>query len=390
MNLTTEISQTNVEQLNPAVQMYQWNDEMNYYNIYTPTDEKRGKVSVYIYDQNTNAYTYKFCYFLEIKDLPQNASFYYSQEQIENARSVVQNHLQFTDVQLAYIQELLQFQLKTVQDELIKHYNDFQQKIQEENIKYQKVLQQITLKDQIIQNLNQTNQSLCIQYYDIQSQLNAMKQRNVQNRQNRQKSYLNVTQQKPETTQQKPEITQQKPETTQQEPEITQQKPETTQQEPEITQQKPEITHQKSEITQQKPEITQQKPEITQQKPEITQQEPVVTQQQSEKKVTFKSWAEYDEDDKDDVNVQIKRESKGNVWINKPFEPRKQNIIENDGWEQVKDKRKVNEGQRKSNQGERRRRKEGEITEEERRRAEGRRRAEERRRAESKKTVNQN
>ncbi len=357
MNLTTEISQTNVEQLNPAVQMYQWNDEMNYYNIYTPTDEKRGKVSVYIYDQNTNAYTYKFCYFLEIKDLPQNASFYYSQEQIENARSVVQNHLQFTDVQLAYIQELLQFQLKTVQDELIKHYNDFQQKIQEENIKYQKVLQQITLKDQIIQNLNQTNQSLCIQYYDIQSQLNAMKQRNVQNRQNRQKSYLNITQQQPMVTQQEPIVTQQQPVVTKQEP----------------------------VVTQQEPKIIQQQPMVTQQETVVNKQETVVTQQQSEKKVTFKSWAEYDEDDKDDVNIQIKRESKGNVWINKPFEPRKQNIIENDGWEQVKDKRKVNEGQRKSNQGERRRRKEGEITEEERRRAEGRRRAEERRRAESKK-----
>ncbi len=385
MNLTTEISQTNVEQLNPAVQMYQWNDEMNYYNIYTPTDEKRGKVSVYIYDQNTNAYTYKFCYFLEIKDLPQNASFYYSQEQIENARSVVQNHLQFTDVQLAYIQELLQFQLKTVQDELIKHYNDFQQKIQEENIKYQKVLQQITLKDQIIQNLNQTNQSLCIQYYDIQSQLNAMKQRNVQNRQNRQKSYLNVTQQQPMVTQQQPMVTQQEPVVNKQQPMVTQQEPVINKQEPVVNKQEPVVNKQEPVINKQEPVVNKQEPVINKQEPVVNKQEPVVTQQQSEKKVTFKSWAEYDEDDKDDVNIQIKRESKGNVWINKPFEPRKQNIIENDGWEQVKDKRKVNEGQRKSNQGERRRRKEGEITEEERRRAEGRRRAEERRRAESKK-----
>jgi hypothetical protein len=195
MSIIVALSQT-LGDVNPLNKMYQWKDDMNYYNIYVPINEKRGKVNVYTEEQGVH--NYKFCYYLDINDLPSNVTPYYSEEQIEEAKNVVQNHMNFTDIQMAYIKEMFQIQQKSLQDELFKYYNEYQEKLQEENIKYQKLLQQIALKDQIIYNLNQTNESICIQYYDIQNQMNCLKtqyqnkQRNTKNNHSEEK--VNVSQ----------------------------------------------------------------------------------------------------------------------------------------------------------------------------------------------------
>jgi hypothetical protein len=53
--------------------IYEWIDENQYLNQYIPYNTTNGKVNVYLYDNNKNDYVYKFCYYIPIETVPNNA-----------------------------------------------------------------------------------------------------------------------------------------------------------------------------------------------------------------------------------------------------------------------------------------------------------------------------
>ncbi len=199
-------------------QMFHWTDESGYYNIYIPCAQEstqgstQGKVNVHLLQNG--AYIYKFCYFIQSTDVPSYAIPYYTPEQLTDMQKMIKNHLRFTDDQLAYVQQLLLLQKQ--------NYDQI----------FTQLTEEMKLKDQMIQLLQDTNQKMSADYYKQQEALNKVKKSSKKNPSSPKSNPINSTECEPET-----KLTESEPETKINEPEpetkINEPEPETKINEPE-------------------------------------------------------------------------------------------------------------------------------------------------------------
>ncbi len=204
-------------------QMFHWTDESGYYNIYIPCAQEstQGRVNVHLLQNG--AYIYKFCYFIQSTDVPSYAIPYYTPEQLTDMQNMIKNHLLFTDDQLAYVQQLL----------LLQKQNYDQT--------FTQLAEEMKLKDQMIQLLQDTNQKMSADYYKQQEVMNKVKKSSKKNPSSPKSNPINSTECEPETKlkESEPEtkLTESEPETklTESEPEtnVKESEPETKINEPE-------------------------------------------------------------------------------------------------------------------------------------------------------------
>lgn len=179
---------------------YEWIDENQYLNQYVPYNDKNGKVSVYIFDSNKNEYNYKFCYYIPIETVPQNAipksaeqTSYsnYAVQQQSTSQQVVQQQSTTQQVeQLQYTEQSNNMYSLTLQDgsqmvldqgqtitylynlasQALQKITELEKSVLDETTKNTTLTQQLEAQQQFSEQLYKVNQNLTNEYYKLQQQ----------------------------------------------------------------------------------------------------------------------------------------------------------------------------------------------------------------------------
>ncbi len=181
--------------------IYEWFDENQYLNTYIPYNDKNGKVNVYIFDNTKNEYIYKFCYYIPVENVPENATMKSTEETeyakyVRENKEIKQNQSQKEDQNNMYLltlqdgsqQVLDQSQtityMYTVALQLMQNMKILESSLIEANNKNAELIQQLEAQKQFSSQLYVSNQKLSDEYYKLQQQRLMKNEKNDVNRRN--------------------------------------------------------------------------------------------------------------------------------------------------------------------------------------------------------------
>lgn len=179
--------------------IYEWFDENQYLNTYIPYNEKNGKVNVYLFDNTKNEYIYKFCYYIPLENVPENATiksteetaytkYVRENEEIKESQKEDQNNMYLLTLQDGTQQVLDQSQtityVYTVVLQLMQNMKILESSLIEANEKNEELTKQLETQKQVSGQLYISNQKLSDEYYKLQQQRLMKNEQNNINRRN--------------------------------------------------------------------------------------------------------------------------------------------------------------------------------------------------------------